>query len=135
MRPSLDAAGSTKKPLSCETKLAAAQPHFLVVDDEPLVARSMARDLARFGEVTTAVSAQQAVEVLQHRPTWSGFVIDLWLPDGSGLNLLRVARQRFQLVPAILLSGAMDSQGINGAFALGAKCLCKPWPPRWCCSR
>ena len=25
----------------------------------------------------------------------------------------------------------MDPEGINGAFALGARCVCKPWPPEF----
>ena len=104
------------------------QASFLVVDDEPLVTRSLSRVLARFGSVTTAGTLGGACEQLLARTDWSGFVIDLRLGDGSGLDVLTQVRQRYPLAPAILLSGAMDPEGINGAFALGARCLCKPWP-------
>jgi two-component system response regulator DevR len=104
------------------------QASFLVVDDEPLVTRSLSRVLARFGSVSTAETLGGACEQLVSRSDWSGFVVDLRLTDGSGLDVLTQVRLHHPLAPAILLSGAMDSEGINGAFALGARCLCKPWP-------
>jgi two-component system response regulator PilR (NtrC family) len=110
---------------------AVVEPSFLVVDDEPLVARSLTGVLCRFGSVWAAATLAEALEQLHARTDWSGFVIDLRLPDGSGLELLTHARARHPLAPAILLSGAMNPEGINGAFALGARCLCKPWPPEF----
>ena len=105
------------------------QACFLVVDDEPLVVRSLTRALARFGPVASAVGFEPARELLAGRRRWSGFVFDLCLPGGSGLDLLAQARQRHPLAPAILLSGTLAPGAINGAFAHRARCLCKPWPP------
>ncbi len=104
---------------------------FLVVDDEPLVVRSISRVLGRFGMVTAARSLEEALERLSDRARWAGFVFDLCLPDGSGLDLLEAVRRRHALVPAILLSGTMAPDVINRAFALRARCLCKPWPPQF----
>jgi DNA-binding NarL/FixJ family response regulator len=104
---------------------------FLVVDDEPLVLRSLTRVLARFGTVFTASGVEDARVQLLERPRWSGFVFDQCLTDGSGLDLLHLARERYPLAPAILLSGTMAPPVINRAFALGARCLCKPWPPQF----
>ena len=107
---------------------AVTQGSFLVVDDDLLVVGSLSRVLAAFGSVATALSREAAREHLRSRPEWSGFVFDWRLRDGSGLDLLSEARQIHPFAPAILLSGAMDPEAVNGAFELGARCLCKPCP-------
>lgn len=88
----------------------------------------MARHLGGYGSVTTAASAAEALEKLSTRASWTGFVIDLWLPDGSGLDVLARGRERQPLVPAVLMSGALAPDAINRAFPLDARCLCKPCP-------
>jgi DNA-binding NarL/FixJ family response regulator len=102
---------------------------FLVIDDEALVTRSISHVLGRFGSIVTASSVAEACERLQARPVWSGFIIDLWLPDGSGLEVLARVRERQPLAPAILLSGSLEPEAVNGAFEMDARCLCKPCPP------
>jgi DNA-binding NarL/FixJ family response regulator len=101
---------------------------FLIVDDEPLTGRSIARVLRSFGAVELAATRVAACRLLQSRSDWAGLVIDLRLPDGTGIDVLTEARERQLLSPAILLSGAMEPEAINEAFALDAKCLCKPSP-------
>jgi DNA-binding NarL/FixJ family response regulator len=101
---------------------------FLVVDDEPITTRSISRVLGQFGAVASASTAAEARELVSARPAWSGLVVDLWLPDGSGLDLLASLRRRVPLAPAVLLSGDMAADAVNAAFALDARCLCKPCP-------
>jgi two-component system response regulator DevR len=101
---------------------------FLVIDDEPIASRSISRVLARFGEVTTASSAAEARELVTTHSAWSGLVIDLWLPDGSGLDVLACVRQRMPLALAVLLTGDLTPEAVNAAYALDARCLCKPCP-------
>jgi DNA-binding NarL/FixJ family response regulator len=101
---------------------------FLVVDDEPLATRCFSRVLSRFGSIATAFSVVEARERLRASMAWCGLVIDLRLPDGSGLDVLAFARRQGTRAPAIVLSGEMDAEAINGAYALDAKCLCKPCP-------
>lgn len=107
--------------------LTVQQRCFLVVDDEPLVTRCLARVLRRFGPTVTASSATQACELLRARADWLGLLIDLHLTDGSGLDVLEFARSQQTHASAVILSGAMEPDAINGAYALDAKCLCKPW--------
>jgi len=104
------------------------QACFLVIDDESVVTRSIAHVLGKFGSVTTASSVAEGLERVRSSPAWSGFVIDFWLPDGTGLDVLAHARERQPFAPAILLSGAMEPVAVNGAFAMDARCLCKPCP-------
>jgi DNA-binding NarL/FixJ family response regulator len=101
---------------------------FLVVDDEPLTTRSISRVLGQFGLVTCASSAAEARALVLACPAWSGLVLDLWLPDGSGVDLLSWMRKHVPLAPAVLLSGDMAPEAVNAAFALDARCLCKPCP-------
>lgn len=108
--------------------IAVASARFLVVDDEPLTAHCVARVLRSFGAVELAATRASACRLLESRSDWAGFVIDLRLPDGSGLDVLTAAREQRQLSPAILLSGALEPEAINEAFALDARCLCKPAP-------
>jgi DNA-binding NarL/FixJ family response regulator len=104
------------------------QARFLVVDDEPIANRSITRVLAKFGEVACAASVADAFEFMRERREWCGLVLDLRLPDGSGLDVLERAREQGPHTPALLLSGEMEPDAINRAFALDAKCLCKPCP-------
>lgn len=60
----------------------------LVVDDEPLVLREMARGLARGGlEVLTANSAPEARRIVAARPDLGVMVTDIRMPGGDGLTL------------------------------------------------
>ncbi len=99
---------------------------FLVVEDEPLAARSVTRVLRQFGTVETVSSQAAARGAMRQARSWSGFVIDLCLPDGNGLEVLAEARERHPHAKAVLLSGALEHTAINGAFALDARCLSKP---------
>jgi EAL domain-containing protein (putative c-di-GMP-specific phosphodiesterase class I)/FixJ family two-component response regulator len=60
----------------------------LVVDDEPLVLREMARGLARGGlEVLTAHSAAEARRIVAGRHDLGVMVTDIRMPGGDGLTL------------------------------------------------
>lgn len=53
-------------------------------------------------------------------------MVDIGLPDGSGLEVLVVARQRWPLLPALVLTGNAIPDLINRSFSLRAEFLCKP---------
>lgn len=60
----------------------------LVVEDEPSVRRALVRFLAsRFGSATPASSVAEAKRHLEVEH-YDALVVDLGLPDGSGLDLL-----------------------------------------------
>ena len=96
-----------------------AQASFLIVDDEPLVRRALVRVFHRYGVCTEASSAADAAELITNGATWSGFVIDVRLGDGSGLDVLASAR-RFHNAPALVLSASVDRDTVNRA----ATCDC-----------
>ncbi len=99
---------------------------FLVVDDEPLVVRSLESTLRRRGDVIAAASVAEARKVMANHPTWDALLADLRLPDGSGLDLIAEFRRRFPDIPAALLSGHIEGDVANAAFDLGAEVMGKP---------
>ena len=67
-------------------------PTVLIVDDDELVLRGLARALKAQFSVTTAPAVEDAIELLQS-VTFSAVVSDMDLPDGTGIDVLRAARR------------------------------------------
>lgn len=79
----------------------------LVIDDEPVVRAVACQTLREAGYTCLeAVSALEALEQLQSDPRrLDGMVVDIRLPDMSGLNLVRLARIHRPGTPALFISG------------------------------
>jgi DNA-binding NarL/FixJ family response regulator len=99
---------------------------FLIVDDNSLVRRALECVLHRYGACRSAVSAAEAAVQLESGIEWDGFVIDVCLGDGSGLDVLALARRTFAQTPAIVLTGTLDRTTVNRAALLNARFVCKP---------
>jgi DNA-binding NarL/FixJ family response regulator len=114
--------------IETSTRLERAQgrPCFLVVDDEPFVARSMERWFGRFGSTRAVTSAEQALAALRELDPCRGLVLDYHLGSGTGLDVLEAARERHPHLPALILTGRIEPSVINRAAALGARFVCKP---------
>jgi two-component system, OmpR family, phosphate regulon response regulator PhoB len=102
----------------------------LVVDDAPEARLAALRALEREGfSVQEAVSLQQARERLGDG-TPAVIVLDIELPDGSGLDLLREVMAA-QAIPVILLSGRAEEIDRVLGLELGAvDYVVKPFYPR-----
>ncbi|MBP7669315.1 MAG: sigma-54-dependent Fis family transcriptional regulator [Candidatus Eisenbacteria bacterium] len=92
----------------------------LVVDDEPLVRRSMERALADQGfDVLTAPTIKEAEERFEaHRPPV--VVLDIKLPDGSGLDLLPRLRETDPAVKVVVVTAFGETAEAVKAMKLGA---------------
>ena len=94
----------------------------LVVDDHPLMAEALAlamRTLDRAAEVESAGSLREALE----RATQVGFdlcLLDLRLPDCSGLEALERMRESLPALPVVVVSGSDDPASVLAALDLGA---------------
>jgi CheY-like chemotaxis protein len=79
----------------------------LVIDDEPVVRKLACQTLRQAGYTCLeADSALAALEQLQSdRQQLDGMVVDIRLPDMSGLNLVRLARIHRPGMPALFISG------------------------------
>ncbi len=82
-----------------------ARGSVLLVDDDADFARDMARGLAAEGhEVRTASTLAEAAAAMDERPPDVVF-LDLLLPDGNGLQLLRDVRPKRPATTFVILSG------------------------------
>ena len=88
--------------------MAEPAPTVYVVDDEPDVLRAIERLLQSVGlSVATFPSARQFLERFD-RNAPGCLVLDLALPDLSGLELQRLLEQQASLLPIIFLTGRGD---------------------------
>ncbi|MBI5671063.1 MAG: response regulator [Chloroflexi bacterium] len=103
--------------------------HVLIVEDDEDVGKvfSIALEHAGF-RVTTTTSVVTALGLVTHELP-DAIILDLLLPDMSGLDLLRYVRKEYadRHVPMIVVSGATGGFQMNQARDIGADlCLGKP---------
>jgi CheY-like chemotaxis protein/anti-sigma regulatory factor (Ser/Thr protein kinase) len=65
----------------------------LVVDDEPLVVRAIARTLTPIHEVATATSGREALATIQAGPGFDLILCDLMMPEVSGAEVYKELRR------------------------------------------
>jgi two-component system, NtrC family, response regulator PilR len=99
---------------------------FLVLEDTPALARSIARVLKTYGVTIHVGSVYEANLALATNSEISAFIVDLRLPDGSGLEVLRHFRDRYPKHPALVLTGYFEPDDINAAFDMNADYIAKP---------
>ena len=103
----------------------------LVVDDDPAVQKLVTTLLERSDfEVQNALNATEAAKLLREDPLPDLMVLDLMLPEISGIKFLQQMRtkQRFQELPVIILSALADPEKIREGLASGAnRYLTKPY--------
>lgn len=93
----------------------------LVIEDEPDIRKTLEYNLSREGyEVAVCGTLQEAKKLLE--PSLSLIVLDLMLPDGSGLDLCREIKKNSLLsnIPIIILTAKDDEVDRVVGFELGA---------------
>ena len=96
------------------------RPRILVVDDEPPIRRLLRTGLASQGfDVAEAAGTVEALTALAAGGI-DLVVLDLGLPDGSGLDVLAHLRGRGDATPVVILSSRDDEAGKVRAFDGGA---------------
>ncbi|MEO9340428.1 response regulator [Mesorhizobium sp. SB112] len=105
--------------------------HILVVDDDPEIRSLLARYLGEQGfRVSTAADRREC----ESRITDSNpdlIVLDVMLPDGSGLDICRSLRDRRPYIPVILLTALKEDVDRIVGLEIGADdYLGKPFNPR-----
>jgi DNA-binding NarL/FixJ family response regulator len=99
----------------------------LVIEDHEPTLRAMAREVREpFRPVPCEdlAAARKALALLRTRP--AGVIVDVRLPDGSGLDLLREIRARYPEVSALVVTGKADADIINTTHLLDAAFAVKP---------
>jgi two-component system nitrate/nitrite response regulator NarL len=100
---------------------------FLVVEDRPAFARSVARLLKKYGCTICAGGVREADAALAAHTDFSALIVDLHLLDGSGLEVLRKFRSGYPNHPALILTGYPEPAAINAAYDLNADYVMKPF--------
>jgi FixJ family two-component response regulator len=95
-------------------------PVVWVVDDDASVRVAVARVLraAAFDAVLLASPAEVLERIQAGRPDC--LVLDLWLPEISGIELLEVLEARGPQIPVVFLTGQGDVRSCAQAMKLGA---------------
>lgn len=105
---------------------ASTKQRVLVVEDDPAIAMSIAKAMKPSLEATVVGSLEDARELVKGKNNIGGAVVDLMLPDGSGLDLVEEIREAYPIMPILILTGHAEPELINRAHALRAEYVCKP---------
>jgi CheY-like chemotaxis protein len=118
-------------PVPAPTLTASVAPprgRVLVIDDDPLVGRSMARLLQGLHEVTVLSSPSDAVARLSRGERWDAILCDLMMPELSGMDveekLLESAPDAVQRI--VYLTGGAFTDRARQFLASGRPYLEKP---------
>ncbi len=105
-------------------------PHVLVVDDDSRIRDLLARYLQEHGyRVTTAVDAAAARATMRGL-TFDLLILDVMMPQESGLDFARSLRRESQVPILMLTARAEPEQRIEGLETGVDDYLAKPFDPR-----
>jgi two-component system, OmpR family, response regulator len=106
-------------------------PHILVVDDDQEIRRLLGRYLDAQGFRVTLAADRREFEKSFPNSQIDLVVLDVMLPDGSGLEICRNLRGQRQYVPIILLTALKEEIDRIIGLEIGADdYLAKPFNPR-----
>lgn len=101
----------------------------LFVDDDEIILQSLARGLLDepYNKLF-AKSCKEALEII-HQEKVHVIVVDMCMPEMSGIDLLRVARREQPDVTGIVLTGYEEDKELQNAVDQGEifKVVPKPW--------
>jgi two-component system alkaline phosphatase synthesis response regulator PhoP len=108
--------------------------HVLVADDEPHIGRIIKMKLEQGPfRVTLVYDGREALDTLQRTDNIGLVLLDLMMPQLSGLDVLAAMRQdpRLRDVPCVILTAAGEETQHQKAMSLGASdFMTKPFSPK-----
>ncbi|KAA8981962.1 response regulator transcription factor [Halospina sp. K52047b] len=100
----------------------------LLVEDDSLLADSLQRQLSAAGFSVDAIATASGAAQLGRQEDYRVVVLDLGLPDGNGLDVLREWRSRGLTMPVLILTARGDWQDkVSGLKAGADDYLAKPF--------
>src|SRR5437868_226403 len=96
----------------------------LVVDDHALIRealRGVLKELKDDAVVLEASDCRQTKQLIENHPDLDLTLLDLTLPDGSGLDMLAGLRESHPAMSIVVLSALQDRDNVRKAFDLGAQ--------------
>jgi DNA-binding NtrC family response regulator len=102
----------------------------LVVDDDPIVLDSCRRVFEAEGfEAYLVPNAEKALEAMETN-NFTILLIDVKMPEQDGIYLMRKVKEKWPMVPIVVMSGYPTPETIADGFRLGAaKFIAKPFTP------
>ncbi|HEX7779390.1 MAG TPA: sigma-54 dependent transcriptional regulator, partial [Vicinamibacterales bacterium] len=79
--------------------------HIVIVDDEPNIGRSLRLILEGEGHRVTVCDTAAKFHAERRRTRADLYLLDVRLPDGNGIDLLRALRQSDDATPVVMISG------------------------------
>jgi DNA-binding response OmpR family regulator len=100
----------------------------LVVEDDPILSDGLRAGLSLTGATVDVTETCEEADAAIATTRYSAIVLDIMLPDGSGLDVLRKLRSRHDSTPVLLLT-ARDSVGdkVSGLDSGADDYLAKPF--------
>ncbi|MBQ9507453.1 MAG: response regulator, partial [Clostridia bacterium] len=107
-----------------------------LLEDDPLITKGLRFTLQSEGFALTSCAAlRQAREAVFAEP-FDLAVVDLTLPDGSGMELVQLIKERLPELPVLILTARDDENDVVRGFDLGADdYVTKPFGSRALVSR
>jgi two-component system OmpR family response regulator len=107
------------------------EPHILIVDDDLQIRKLLGRYLAEQGFRVTLASDKRTLNAALESNDIKLIVLDVMLPDGSGLEICREMRAVNSPIPIILLTALKEDVDRIIGLEIGADdYLGKPFNPR-----
>jgi len=105
--------------------MSAAPPTVLIADDSRVVRKAIITILGEDYSILEAEDGEQAISLLVDNPTVDILLLDLWMPDVDGFEVLETLRdsdlKRMKALPVIVITGHEDDSGMRSqAETLGA---------------
>ncbi|MDZ7753911.1 MAG: response regulator transcription factor [Gammaproteobacteria bacterium] len=102
--------------------------HVLLIEDDTVLVDSLTKLLSGHGHSVTAVTDIPEARCALPQGHFDAVVLDLNLPRGDGMDLLKSFRTVFERVPVLVLTGRTDLANKLRAFNMGADdYLAKPF--------
>lgn len=98
----------------------------LVVEPKFSLRRAAERTLPDGVDAIGASTLRDGLDVARQRHVGAA-IIDVVLPDGSGLDIARSLRARSRPIPVLLVTRELCPKVVNGAQAIGAELLVRPF--------
>ena len=103
----------------------------LLLEDDHILSETLQLFLSKEGyDVDTALSIEEAEELTFHN-TYDLYLLDINLPQGNGLDLLKSLRYAEDTTPTIFITALTDMNSMAEGFKLGAiDYIKKPFDPQ-----
>ncbi|MBK5244525.1 MAG: response regulator transcription factor [Eubacteriaceae bacterium] len=93
----------------------------LIVEDDKKISRIIELQLNHAGFHTLkAFTGREAIEMVTQNPNFDLILLDIMLPEVSGIDVLKYIKSKDQKLPVIFLTAKDDTRDMVSGFELGA---------------